>query len=236
MRRVTPICIRVLLLLCFLLAACEDEDGGPTTSTNGTGVPGLDTPEEILSNPYVEDALEEAERRNVYITPEKGLDPPVISGRYAMTGEIYLPVFGWQSLTPGTWRWSNQTSTHKIDTEYSQVFGEGDSQTGSGGGEIIRGRDRYFTVYSVIEVDDTDAGGCKERFLAIIDGTQLASGDVSARYIATPAQEPVCHVRTIGRMELDLTGAVSSVDGAARFISILTDSLRASLSNSQTGE
>ena len=223
-----PILIGVLALWIIVgLVGCGgDNDGGwsPFLSSDGTGVRGLDTPDQILTNPYVEDALDEASDVGVNITPEKGVNPPVISGTYGLTGEAHHPFFGWQPLAPGTWKWSNQTSDNHIDTEYDQMG----MQTGFGGGEIIRGTGNRFTVYSILEIDDTNEGGCKERVIALIDGEQDNNGDVSAVYIVTPAQDPVCHGITVGRMELTLTGAAQAAvkEGDGAFLmKILKDAL-----------
>jgi len=221
----------LVLASCALLGfvGCSgDKEGGwnPVLSKYGTGVEGLEQPDEILTNPYVKDALDAASDEGVNITPEKEFNPPVITGTYNLTGEACVPgYYDWYPLAPGTWRWYNQTAYHQIDTEYEQVG----VQKGSGGGEIIRGTGNKFTVYSVLEIDDVDIGGCKERAIAIVDGEQHSNGDVSAVYIVTSAQDPVCHLTTVGRMELTLTGFAKAVvkEGSGAFIMMrLKDSLQ----------
>lgn len=219
-----------VLAICALIGfvGCSgDKEGGfnPFLSGSGTGVRGLDTPDQILSNPYVADALDAASAEGVNITPEQGVNPPVISGAYNFTGEAIVPGWTvWYTLTPGTWRWYNQTADHHIDTEYDQIG----MQTGSGGGEIIRGTGSSFTVYSILEINDVDMGGCEERAVAIVDGVQDGQGNVTADYVITPAQEPLCHATTVGRLELTLTGsakaAVNGGDGGL-LIKILREAL-----------
>ncbi|MEZ5359661.1 MAG: hypothetical protein R3F48_12650 [Candidatus Zixiibacteriota bacterium] len=194
------------LILCIIQASCSnnsEEGWNPFLSSSGTGVRGLDTPDQILSNPYVEEGLEDAEEKGVVITPEKASSPPVISGTYDFSGQNYVPIYGWGQLAPGTWQWKNQTADNHIDTEYDQIG----VQTGSGGGEIIRGEGSEFTVYSVLEIDDVSIGGCEDRAVALIDGTQKNNGDISAVYIVVPVNSNSCHSTTFGRIELTLTGA-----------------------------
>lgn len=228
----------VLLCALFVFIGCGgDKDGvwNPFLSNGGTGVRGLDTPDQILSNPYVEDALDEASDEGVNITPEKGVDPPVIIGTYNLTGEAHHPIFGWIPLATGTWRWSNQTSNNKIDTDYDQGF-----QTGGGAeGEIIRGTGSRFTVYSVLYIDDTDNGGCRERAVALIDGEQNNNGNISANYIITPAQDPLCHSTTVGRLELTLTGAAKITfkkEGGALLMKMLENALKLPVKQKSTFE
>jgi hypothetical protein len=207
------------MVLCALLgfAGCHKKD---PVSTDGTGVQGLDTPDQILSNPYVRDALDAASDEGVNITPEKGVKPPVISGTYDFTGQVHVQGYpGWHTLTPGTWKWSNQTSDNKIDTDYDQGM-----QTGGGvKGEIIRGTGNRFTVYSVLDISDEY---CDERAIALIDGEQEDNGNIRANYIITPAADPVCHAPTIGYLELTLTGAAKAAvneSGGAFLMMILKD-------------
>jgi hypothetical protein len=198
----------LLLPAVLMLASCGSTVAG--LSEDGTGVPGLDTPEQILSNPYVDDAIDAARDEGVVVTPEAGVNPPVITGSYQMSGEVmYLGLSGWRPLSPGTWRWSNQTSANHVDTDFEQAGLL--TQTGSGGGEIIRGEGSRFTVYSVLDVSTTVFGEtCQERVVVLVDGTQLSNGDVTAVYIGTPAQEAECYATSVGRLELSLTGPASS--------------------------
>ncbi len=215
--------VSLVFLLLFVLLGCgDDNDNGKLT---GTGVRDLDTPDQILENPYVRDALEQADNSGAVITPEKGIDPPVISGRYSISGEAIVPGYtGWHDLNPGTWRWYNQTADNHIDTHYDQIG----LQTGQGGGEIIRGVANRFTVYSVLFIDDESVGGCKERAVVIVDGEQDSDGDVSAVYISVAAQQPVCHAATVGRLELTLTGpakaTTTDIEGAGVMM-IVIDSI-----------
>lgn len=206
----------IILALCAALglAGCsKDED--QKDNLTGTGVKGLDTPDQILSNPYVEDILDEASEEGVNITPEKGVDPPVISGAYSFTGEACVPGYtGWHQLNPGTWRWYNQTVDNKIDTDYDQGLQTG----GSVDGEIIRGTGNRFTVYSIFNISDEY---CSERAIAVIDGEQHDNGNVTANYIITPAKSPKCHAPTVGRLEFVLTGAGKSAGENKEGVSLI---------------
>ncbi|MCK5125538.1 MAG: hypothetical protein KAR42_04720 [candidate division Zixibacteria bacterium] len=213
-RNCTTLCFLTAILFAVALIGCSgDKENGWSSflSSDGTGVRGLDTPDQILSNPYVKDALDEASDKGVNISPEKGVNPPVISGTYDLAGEACVPGHhGWYPLS-GIWKWSNQTSDNHIDTYYEVGAQEGFGTEG----EIIRGTGNRFTVYSVLDISDSF---CSERGIMLFDGTQDNNGNVSGVYIITPVQDPVCHTTTIGRLQFKLTGAgkaaVKKGDGA----------------------
>lgn len=211
------------LVFALTLGCGEEKEQGwnPFLSSDGTGVRGLDTPDQILSNPYVEEALNEASDIGVNFTPETGVNPPVISGTYHFTGQVYYEgQSGWHTLSPGTWKWFNQTADNHIETAYDQI-----DQSGGGGGEIIRGSGNRFTVYSVLEIEDF---ACTERAVAIVDGEQDSNGNVRAVYLITPAQKPICHVTTIGRLELTLTGTARNIrtpDGYSLLLGTIKNNL-----------
>ena len=180
--------------LCIIFNFIGCGGGGssnPFSRNDGTGVEGLDTPDEILSNPYVEDIIDEAEDEGLDITPEQGIDPPVISGTYDLNGTAYIPYHG--PLAPGTWEWSNQTSDNHINTDYDQGF-----QTGSNvEGEIIRGTGNKFTVYSILNISQ---GGNEERGIIIVDGMQDNQGNVTAIYLASPVDDESPFTPSAGRL------------------------------------
>ena len=197
MSRIMILCVLVLWTTYGIIGCGGDEGLDPFSSEDGTGVRGLDTPDEILSNPYVEDILDEARDEGLNITPEQGLDPPVISGTYDIGGTQYIPSQG--TLASGTWRWSNQTSNNHIDTDYSQDF-----QTGSNvEGEIIRGSGNRFTVYSVLDVT---SNGHVDRAIVLVDGEQDNQGNIEAIYIGAPVESDSYIVPSAGYLELTLTG------------------------------
>lgn len=217
-----------VLIIGFGCSGSNEDGWSPFLSSNGTGVRGLDTPDQILKNPYVEDALDKAQEEGVNLTPETEINPPVISGNYNLSGEACIPGYeDWGQLAPGTWKWSNQTADNKIDTDYDQGV-----QTGGGvEGEIIRGAGNKFTVYSILDIDDENYGGCRERAVALIDGQQNAQGNITAVYIVTPAQEGICHATTVGRINLELTGPAKAAirNGVGSpLIRLISDSLNSS--------
>jgi|SRR3989344_5677559 len=181
--------------------------GCPVRSTfstgEGTGVQGLDNPSQILSNPYVADVINEAREEGLRFGLSREVNPPVISGRYALSGRTLFPNSG--PLNSGTFRWSNQTQDNHIDTNYDQL-----TQTGtSSEGEIIRGDGNSFTVYSIMRVRD---GGCDERSVFIVDGRQDSAGNISASYIITPIADSLCFVPTAGELDLTLTGGAKTLN------------------------
>lgn len=214
MKHKSQIIVTLVWVICLFLIpiACSNnsEDGwNPFLSSSGTGVRGLDTPDQILSNPYVEDALNDAATAGATITPERDISPPVITGTYDLSGEACYPGSSWHQLASGEWKWKNQTADNHIDTEYDQ-FG---IQSGSGGGEIIRGEGANFTVYSVMNISQS---GCSEQAISIVDGRQLNNGDVAYNYIVTPTQANSCYRTTIGRVNLELTGSAKTTSNASQ--------------------
>jgi len=103
-------------------------------------------------------------------------------------------------LSSGNWKWFNQTSDNKIDSDYSQLVGQ---SGGGNSGEIIRGRGSRFTVYSVMDISQF---GCGERIVFLVDGRQENNGDVSAVYVGSPVDEPRCFSPSGGILELSLSG------------------------------
>jgi len=195
-----------LLLLAVsgtsVLSACGGDKG--TKSDDDTELTTSSTPSQILSNPYVESALEEADDAGLSITPERGVSPPVISGTYSFTGEAMSPEVSssWHSLQSGTWTWWDQTSNNSIKSSYSQIG----VQTGTGPGAIIRGTSNKFTVYSVMEV--TTASTYTQTCVLLIDGMQDTDGNVTADYVITPTerpQGPYTVTLTVGRLSMALT-------------------------------
>jgi hypothetical protein len=224
-----------VFLAALLMAGCssdKEEGWSPFVTKTGTGVAGLDTPSQILSNENVQRAVSAAEEVGVNLTPEKGLDPPNIEGTYSLNGMVMVPDYSeeWYELAPATWMWKNQDANLHVDTEYDEGF-----QTGAGGGEIIRGEGSSFTVYSVLDIDDEEYGGCKERAILILDGRQLSNGDVEAVYVFTPAADPVCHALTIGDIYLERTGsaAAGTSGGTATLLQVIRNVIQQSREHDQ---
>jgi len=179
----------------------EDENEYEST----TGVPGLNTPDEILDNSNLQQAISRMESFgfdfNLYRT---SLNPPKIEGYYHIQeGYRYFP--GETPLSKGSWKWYDQRH-NKIKTDYSQ-FSEGESQTGvSSYGEIIRGRGSYFTIYSVLRIKDTSIG-CSDRALLVVDGTKN-NKTVHIVYAGAPVYENSCLLQSGGWITLNrISGA-----------------------------
>ena len=194
--------------LCSFVSILPSCPGvGPTgPSGSGTGVSGLDTPSQILSNPYVRNAVQTANNFGVYPTLNTEVSPPVISGRYNIEGEQYYPDQG--AISFGTFSMFNQTADNHIRTDYQQLTQSGTSSEG----EIIRGVGNEFTVYSILDVTES---GCIERVVFILDGYQDSNGDIHASYLGTPSQQPKCFSVSVGRTDLTLTGPAKVIDLAS---------------------
>ena len=189
------------------LGSCSKDKESEVLSPGGTGVKGLNTPSEILSNPYVKNAVKTAEDEGLEVTPEEGVHPPVISGTYDLGGVAYFPIPS--RLAPGTWVWSKQTSDNHINTDYDQGLQIGANVEG----EIIRGTDDQFTVYSILEISQAEY---KERAAVLVDGAQDNKGNVSAIYIVTGVKENSLLMPSGGKLELTLKGPTTSagkIDG-----------------------
>jgi hypothetical protein len=195
-------------LLAILGKGCIGGSLDPT----GTGVRGLNTREQILSNPSVANLVDDVRSKGYSLSLHDGINPPIISGRYNMSGRVFIPYE--YDLSPGTFRWYDQTSGNHISTDYNQSFGGGSSQSGSSSlGEIIRG-DVYtgrFTVYSIIRVVTPD-WGCDEVSVLLVDGQKKSNGDVHAIYISGPSNNfSSCYADTAGEIDLTLTGAAKPI-------------------------
>ena len=184
---------------CYYRGGSNGGGNLPLTE-DGTGVRELDTPSQILSNPYVANLVSNVRDEGYSPSFHTAIDPPVISGRYDLGGRRFYPIS--IQLSPGTFIWRNQTADNHIDTEYDQLFQTGVSSLG----EIIRGRGNSFTVYSILRVRDP-LFDCDEETVMIVDGEQGSSGNVSAIYLITPVDDSQCYVPTAGELDLTLTGA-----------------------------
>ncbi len=143
-----------------------------------TGVPGLNTVDQIENNPRVAGVISDLERLgyNFALYSEPAIHPPNIEGTYTLTGEQETPFRG--DIIPGTFHWSNQTRDNHITTNYSQFFSGLEQRGVSTAGEIIRGTGNGFTVYSIVDVSQNN--GCDFR------GVIIMTGEITnARNIAT---------------------------------------------------
>ncbi len=175
---------------------------GGRGSSSGTGVQGYDTPEQILSRPFVADAIDEVRDSGYSFSPQRDVNPPNIEGVYLLSGRGFLPIE--TSLYPGTFVWKNQTEDNHIDTEYEEFYQGSSTQSGvSSLGEIIRGNNNEFTVYSILRVNDY-LYGCDERVVLLIDGRKDNSGDVSCLYLGVPeGGGKVCLAVSAGTLNLE---------------------------------
>jgi hypothetical protein len=186
----------------ILSVACGDSSSPDNSNDSGGGSGSeYDSPEEILSDSYVQAAIQQIRGVGLFITPETSASPPNVNGFYNMSGIRYFP--DPVSLDPGTWRWSNQTPSNRIDTDYDQGL-----QTGSNvEGEFIRGSGNEFTVYSVLNISE---GGDTERGIIIVDGYRNSQGNVNAVYTATPVISNSAFVPSGGTLNLTLIGGTST--------------------------
>ena len=176
-----------------------------------TGVAGLNTPDEILQNPYVNNVINRMNEEGAPPRLSRSINPPIISGEYGLEGFRLFPNTG-SELTPGIFRWKNQTINNYIDTDYSQEFGGVTTQTGTSSiGEIIRGSGNRFTVYSVLNIRD-NLTNCEDVIIFIVDGMQDSNGDVKALYCGTPIEKISCLEQGGGAYELTLLGAAKSIN------------------------
>jgi hypothetical protein len=166
------------------LFGCPPNVSEPTGRYSRTGVPGLDTPDQILSNSDVRDAIDQVRDLGYNVQPFRdSIDPPNIEGSYSIAGNQLIPFE--VPLASGTFRWSNQTHDNNIDTDYDQLIQSGVSNVG----EIIRGSGNEFTVYSIIDIQ-SDVGLpslCRNRSVLIMDGA-IDSQGVFGLYFGIPTR------------------------------------------------
>jgi hypothetical protein len=163
-----------------------------TNRYSTTGVPGLNTPDEILSNPEVNSTIRELEQvTGMDVNPMRtSIDPPRIVGTYKINGTQKVP-FETQ-LNSGTFRWYNQTDENTIQSDYNQMLygAQGEAVGSSRKGEIIRGKNNDFTVYSILDntlnFSDYDIT-CKNRSVFIVDG-QKVGNDIVGTYFGVPVE------------------------------------------------
>ena len=144
--------------LTALVCGCSEEQcrGRAVGRQKDTGIPGLETPEEILSNPVVEDIINQFKESLRDLGAENdlnlshALNPPFIEGDYEIfQGFQFVPNVG--IVGDGNFSWKNQTCDNHIETVYNENFeGPGVQTINSPKWEIIRGEENIFTVYSIV--------------------------------------------------------------------------------------
>ncbi len=164
----------------------------PSNRYSTTGVPGLNTPQEILSNPAVNNTIQSLSNSvNFIVSPlVNSINPPNIEGNYKFKPSQKVPYEA--ELNGGDLTWSNQTVDNKIQTDYRELLtGAPGSAVGiSRKGEIIRGEQSGdFTVYSVLDQTwyiQTKDITCEFEGVIIIDGEKLLSGNIVGSYFGVP--------------------------------------------------
>jgi len=186
----------------------EDEDFYDDESdSGGTGVRGLNSPKEILSNPNIMRAISNARSYgasfNLYGDSE--VNPPRITGNYSISGERYFPA-GIVPLSSGTFKIYNQTANNKINTDYDQVMQTGTSSLG----EIIRGNGNSFTIYSILNVQDS-IFNCSEKMVFILDGIKSENA-LNGYYVVAPISSSYrCMDLSGGRFSFSKTSSLKPI-------------------------
>lgn len=156
------------------LKGCGSNVGG---SGGGGRIEIIDNPEDVLGNSRVQEGIRVIENAGYYMNLSRSLNPPYLVGEYNLSGEKFYPQD--YTISPGTFRWRNQTQDNHIETDYTQIG----IQSGRNiYGEIIRGEGNLFTVYSRLKISQGGCGGISDF---IIDGEQLGNGDINAVYLST---------------------------------------------------
>ncbi len=193
---------------------------GGDSGGDGTGIRGLNLPDEILARPNVSDVVGVMKDAGIPLHLSRGPNPPRIEGKYSISGLTYFPAVN--KLNPGNFDIWDQTPSNRIKTGYSQFFGEEVTQSGTSSlGEIIRGDDwRLFTTYSIMNIQDTHSG-CSFRTVFVLDGKREENGDLSAYYFGVPtdlSQNNPCFMLGMGEMYLSRkSGLKRIVEGTDLF-------------------
>jgi len=153
----------------------DGDDPAPLDST----VPGdFSTPEAILDNSLLRQALDEAEEQGIVVAAEKGLNPPDISGFYVRRDllgvftstsdgtDIGRPLVGAESrlnIRPGNLVDSASVS-FTLNAAISFGFGQG---------SLIRGEGNRFTIYSRSKSTCTESGSDYDTFGVSISSATL---------------------------------------------------------------
>ena len=172
--------------------ACDTDDDGDgfadadDPAPLDPSVPGdFSTPEAILDDPIVRDALEEAERAGVAVRTETGLTPPDIGGYYDRAdgsgvftatsdgSDVGRRLIGAESRV-------EQGPANAVDSASVGYSGRRALIFGLSEGSLIRGEGNRFTVYSRNRGTCTEAGSDYDTFGVGIYSAEVEpeSGDI----------------------------------------------------------
>ena len=138
----------------------DDADPQPLDST----IPGdFSTPEVILKNPLIIQALKEAETQNAVIRTEKGANPPNLTGYYSEAPDhgVVIATSNGKAVglrLVGSETRSNIRPDNFIDRATVDFTDSTPVAYKIGTGSIIRGEDNQYTIYSRGKHTCTEAG------------------------------------------------------------------------------
>ena len=191
----------------------DDDDPAPLDNT----VPGdFSTPEAILSNPLIRQALDETALQGIVITPDLGLDPPDISGYYVFAEgsgmaiatsdgtDIGSPLVGSErriTVNP-----DNTTTGATVSFTMGNPIGFG---AGQGVRVPYRGESNHFSSYGRSGLTCTEGGSnyAVQSVVILVGNSDVATGnivDVTAIGVTvntTGNLTPVCASRFGGNTE-----------------------------------
>ena len=209
--------------------ACDDDDDGdgfaddadpaPLDST----VPGdFSTPEAILADPAVRDALASARQTGIVLRTETGLAPPDLTGYYSLADGSGV----FTATSSGTDIGRGRTGSEaRMDqgpglelTTATVSFTDGRPVFfGGSNGSIIRGEDDRYTIYSRSKGTCTEAGSSFDSFAVNISSAEVdpSTGDIvnaTQMYVNVGTEGTLtqaCANRLVGAVELEGEWAVS---------------------------
>ena len=212
--------------------ACDNDDDGDgfkdidDPEPLNASVPGdFSTPEAILNDPLMQNAIDTARNKSIDIRTEQGLNPPDLTGYYVsdvLTNYVLTTSddtdIG-RGLLPAE---SKITSKDGNFIDLSGVAFEGGIQVGFTveTGAIIRGEGNNFTKYSRGKTTCTDGNSDFSIFTVGVTSATLdpSSGDIlSAKTLTVTVDTsgdltPICSVRLVGKQESIGGWSVSNSD------------------------
>jgi hypothetical protein len=144
--------------------------------------PDVSTPEEILANTYVQNAINKYQSSGFDFNPSLETMPPLIVGTYHVTGNQIFP--NHKELRDSLIRWDNQFVGGEINTDLTLLKSQLPYKSHiSRLTEMIRGDGRYgnFTIYSALELTLNE---CQATAVVILNGVR-EEDNLNGNYLST---------------------------------------------------
>ena len=159
-----------------------------------TTTPG--TIDEIINHPRVRESIEALANSGVNFSINREETPTSIAGNYGIKLGT-SPTFSYfnndwfltGSLGNGEFKILQQTPDNHIDITFFQPAPH--RQTGDASRGMIRGKEKKFTIYSVLdEISVVDGKECRAKSALILNGERKENWDIFGDYLSVPIDTP----------------------------------------------